>query len=116
MAIELDGRGLEQVNFSLAQKASFMFDVVHEGDDGEVVDHSGSAFKMAFQGKDTYQADECVSATSERIRISIPASVSGALPIGTLNWDMFADTISGESIRICSGKVKVVDTYAKDGE
>lgn len=115
MVIEIGGKGTQEANLTIPQSATFTFDIVHvDEDDEEVIDHSESTFDMAFQGNETYQLDDCVSATADRIRVAIPASTTKSLPIGKMNWDLFANTTLGDSIRLMYGKVTVVDTYAKD--
>ena len=115
--MEIGGKGLAEVNLTIPQATSLTFDVVHKDDQGNVVDHSDSALYMAIQSKDgreTYHMDACASATAQRIRISIPATITDELPLGKLVWDLIATTDEGETLRLCYGGVSVVDTYALD--
>lgn len=117
--MEIGSKGLAEVNLTIPQDTSLTFDVVHKTDSGEVIDHSGSTVHMAFQTKDkktTYVMDSCCSATSELIRVSIPASMTETLPLGKMLWDMIVTTSLGEQVRVCYGTVNVVDTYALDEE
>lgn len=119
MATEIGSRGLAEVNLTLPQDTSLTFDVVHTDDSGNVIDHSGSTVHMALQSKDkktTFVMDSCCSAMSELIRVSIPASVTEALPLGKMNWDMIVTTLLGEQVRVCYGNATIVDTYALDEE
>ncbi len=115
--MEIGGKGLAEVNLTIPQNTSLMFDVVHKDDAGDVIDHSASELHMAFQTKDkkvTYVMDSCCTATSEKIRVNIPATMTEPLPLGKLAWDLIATTALGEQVRICYGNVNIVDTYALD--
>ena len=117
MATEIGSKGLVEVNITLPQSTSLTFDVVHKSDAGEVIDHSQSTARMAFQTKDrktTWAMDSCCTCTAEHIRVTIPASMSEALPLGKLAWDLIVTTSLGEQVRLCYGQVNVVDTYAMD--
>ena len=117
--MEIGSKGLQEVNLTIPQNTSLTFDVVHKTNEGEVIDHSASVLNMAFQSKDKktpYDMDSCCSATSERIRISIPASATESLPLGKLLWDLIVTTQLGEQVRVCYGQVSIVDTYALDEE
>ena len=118
MAIEIGGKGLVEVNLTIPQATSLPFDIIHKSSDGDVIDHSLSTPHMAFQSANgsTMHLDECVDCGAERIRVTIPASITEGLPIGTMAWDLIVATALGEQIRLCYGKVKIVDTYALDGE
>lgn len=117
--MDIGAKGLAEVNLTLPQDTSLTFDVIHTSDTGEVIDHSASSVHMAFQSKDkatTYDADACCTATAEKIRVSIPASLTETLPLGKLNWDMIVTTTLGEQVRVCYGIATIVDTYAMDDE
>lgn len=119
MATEIGSKGLAEVNLVIPQDTSLTFDVVHKDDSGNVIDHSGSTIHMALQSKDkrtTWVMDSCCAATSERIRVSIPATMTESLPLGKMNWDMIVTTQLGEQVRVCYGIATVVDTYALDEE
>ena len=60
--------------------------------------------------------DTCCTCTAERIRVSIPASASEPMPLGKMVWDLIVTTALGEQVRLCYGKVSIVDTYALDEE
>lgn len=115
--MEIGSKGLQEVNLTIPQNTSLTFDIVHKNDSGEIIDHSLSEPHMAFQtsnGETTYTLDSCCVCTAEHIRVTIPASVTEAMPIGSLLWDLIVSTTSGEQVRLCYGKVKIVDTYALD--
>lgn len=117
--MEIGSKGLSEVNLTIPQSTSLTFDVVHKSDVGEVIDHSLSTPHMAFQTTDrstTHILDSCVTCTAERIRVTIPATITESLPIGTMVWDLIIVTELGEQVRLCYGKVKIVDTYALDEE
>lgn len=119
MHMEIGAKGLAEVNLTIPQATSLTFDVVHTDEEGNVFDHSSSTARMAFQTKDkqtTYQMDECVSCAADKIRVTIPASMTEELPLGKMLWDIIVTTDSGEQVRLCYGNVNVVDTYALDGE
>ena len=117
--MEIGSKGLVEANIILPQSTSLTFDVVHKSDEGDVIDHSESTAHMAFQSKDrktTWVMDSCCTCTAERIRVTIPASMTESLPIGKLVWDLIVTTALGEQVRLCYGQVQVVDTYALDEE
>lgn len=117
--MEIGSKGLVEANIILPQSTSLTFDVVHKSDEGDVIDHSESTAHMAFQSKDrktTWVMDSCCTCTAERIRVTIPASMTESLPIGKLVWDLIVETSLGERVRLCYGQVQVVDTYALDEE
>lgn len=117
--MEIGSKGLSEVNLTIPQETSLTFDVVHTDDGGNIIDHSQSIAHMAFQSVDrktTYNLDSCCDCGSERIRITIPASVSEPMPLGSMVWDLIITTQFGEQIRLCYGKVKIVDTYALDDD
>ena len=119
MHMDIGAKGLQEVNLTIPQATSLTFDVVHTDEEGDVFDHSSSTAKMAFQTKDkqtTYQMDECVSCEADKIRVTIPASMTEELPLGKMLWDIIVTTESGEQVRLCYGNVNVVDTYAFDEE
>ena len=115
--MEIGSKGLQEVNLVIPQNTSLTFDVVHKTDAGEVIDHSSSVLHMAFESKDkrtVWVMDSCCAATSERIRVTIPATMTEDLPLGKLNWDLIVTTALGEQVRVCYGNVSIVDTYALD--
>ena len=115
MAIEIGSKGLAEVNLILPQNTSLTFDIVHKTETGEVIDHSQSTARMAFQGaKTTYVLDSCCDCTTERVRVTIPASMTENMPLGKMAWDLIVTTVIGEQVRLCYGKVNIVDTYAFD--
>ena len=117
--MEIGAKGLKEVNLTIPQSTSLTFDEVHTDEEGNVFDHSSSTARMAFQTKNkqtTYVMDACVSCDAEKIRVSIPASMTEPLPLGKLVWDLIVTTDSGEQVRLCYGNVNVVDTYAFDEE
>lgn len=115
--MEIGSKGLAEVNLVIPQGTSLMFDIAHKTEDGEVIDHSQSTAHMAFQSTDkktNYDMSSCCTCTSERIRVAIPASMTEPLPLGKLLWDMIVTTELGEQVRMCYGKVSIVDTYSLD--
>ena len=109
--------GRENVDLKIPQGTSLNFTITHKDADGSVVDHSQSTAKMAFVGKDgNIQLDECCTCSESGIAVSIPASVSRALPLGKMPWDIMVTTAQGDVIRAAYGKVIVIDTYAHDGD
>ena len=107
--------GLEKGTLIIAQNASRIFDITHEDAEGNVIDHSQSTAKMAVQSKKGHwQMDECVTCAADKIRVSIPPSVTKEIPAGKHNWDIFVTTSQGEQIRLVFGEAKVCDTYAMD--
>ena len=109
--------GRENVDLKIPQGTSLNFTITHKDADGNVVDHSQSTAKMAFVGKDgNIQLDECCTCSESGIAVSIPASVSRALPHGKMPWDIMVTTAQGDVIRAAYGKVIVIDTYAHDGD
>lgn len=115
--MEIGSKGLQEVNLTIPQSTSLTFDIVHKSSEGEVIDHSQSTAKMAFQSKDkktTYVMDSCCSCSDTMIRVSIPASMTERLPLGKMVWDMIVTTSLGEQVRLCYGQVSIVDTYALD--
>ena len=117
MAIEIGSKGLAEVNLTIPQSTSLTFDIIHKTESGDVVDHSQSTAKMAFQASNTtYVLDSCCSCDVDKIRVSVPGSMTGTMPVGKMAWDLIVSTSLGEQIRICYGKVAIVDTYAFDEE
>lgn len=119
MAETIGSKGLAEVNLIIPQDTSLAFDVIHTDDSGEVIDHSQSTVHMALQSKDKqdiYVMDSCCSPSVDKIRVSIPASMSVTLPLGKLNWDMIVTTALGEQVRVCYGVATIVDTYSLDEE
>lgn len=117
MSVVIGAKGLEEVTLVIPQSTSLTFDVIHEDENGEAIDHSQSTAKMAFQTKDksrTWHMDECCTCTSEKIRVTIPATITESLPVSKLVWDLFVITTLGEQIRLCFGDVQMADTYAMD--
>ena len=117
--MEIGSKGLKDVNLTIPQNTSLTFYVVHKSENGEVIDHSASTARMAFQSRDkttTWVMDEYCSCAADRITVSIPASVTETLPLGKLMWDIIVTTALGEQVRICYGTVNIVDTYAFDEE
>ncbi len=115
--MQIGSKGLEEVNLVIPQGTSLMFDIVHKTEDGEVIDHSQSTAHMAFQSthkETTYPLDSCCDCSDERIRVAIPATVTGTLPLGKMLWDLIVTTALGEQVRLCYGKVSIVDTYSLD--
>ena len=117
--MDIGSKGLCEVNLTIPQSTSLNFTVVHKDEAGDVVDHSGSTAKMAFQSRDgatTYDLSDCCACTSQAIAVNIPKSVTDGLPLGKLVWDMIVQTQSGGSVRMCYGAVSIIDTYALDGD
>lgn len=117
--MEIGSKGLAEVNLTIPQNTSLTFDVVHKTDSGSVIDHTNSTPHMAFQTTDkrtTYDMSQCCTCTDERIRVTIPASAIEGMPIGKMLWDLIIVTELGEQVRVCYGKVSIVDSYALDEE
>ena len=117
--MEIGSKGLQEVNLVIPQETTLTFDIVHKTEDGEVIDHSQSTAHMAFQSTDkktTYPLDSCCDCSDERIRVTIPATVTESMPLGKMLWDLIVTTAFGEQVRVCYGKVSIVDTYALDEE
>lgn len=122
--MEIGSKGLQEVNLTIPQSTSLTFDVVHKSNDGDVIDHSQSTAHMAFQetrftGSSTplrvnHNLDECCACSSEGVRVTIPATVTEQLPLGKMPWDLIVVTVLGEQVRLCYGKVNILDTYALD--
>ena len=115
--MEIGSKGLQEVNLVIPQETSLTFDIVHKTEDGEVIDHTQSTPHMAFQTTDkktTYDLDSCCDCSDERIRVTIPATVTESMPLGKMLWDLIVTTALGEQIRVCYGKVIIDDTYALD--
>ena len=115
--MEIGSRWLQEVNLTIPQSTSLPFDIVHEDDEGHVVDHRASVPHMKFQTKDkrqTFDLDECVECGAERIRVSIPASITEDLPAADLNWDLIVVMQSGEPVCLVGGKAHIKDSYAMD--
>ena len=115
--MEIGSKGLAEVNLVIPQSTSLPFSIVHKGEDGNLVDHSQSTARMAFQTKDkatTIDLSKCCTCGAEGVSVNIPASVTSNLSVGKMVWDMIVDTQAGESLRLAYGTVTVVDTYAKD--
>lgn len=117
MAQVIGSRGLANADLVIPQGASFDFTVTHKDEQGNAVDHTASTIKMALQGRGgTHQMDEYCTGTSTGVTVAIPASVTAALPVGTLNWDMAAEMSNGEVVFLLWGKAQVVDTYSLDSQ
>lgn len=117
MTTEIGSKGLAEVNLVIPQGTSLPFDIAHTDKDGNPVDHTQSDVKMAFQSKDkatTTDLSEHCTGTETGVHVAIPASVSAALPVGKLVWDMIVTTSAGDAIRMAYGSVSIVDTYALD--
>ena len=115
--MDIGSKGLKEVNLTIPQGTSLVFDIVHTTESGETIDHSQSVAHMAFQSTDkttTYNLDSCCHCGADQIRVTIPASSTESMPLGSLAWDLIVTTIFGEQVRLCYGKVKIVDTYALD--
>ena len=118
MATEIGTIGLAEVNLTIPQGTSLEFTINHEDEDGNPVDHSAADIRMAFQSKDkTRHMDlsQYCSGTETGVSVFIPASFTADIPIGKLLWDMISETENG-TFRLAYGTVRVVDTYALDGE
>lgn len=119
MAIAIGKKGLAEINLVIPQGATFAFAIVHKDAAGEVIDHSESTIRMAFQNRKsavTYDMSEHCTGGAESVTVNIPPSETAALPKGTLAWDIFAETADGTSVRLAYGSASIVDTYALDGE
>lgn len=117
MAIEIGAKGLSEVNLTIPQGTSLTFTVAHKDEEGEAVDHSGSTARMAFQTKDkstTIDLSEYCACGAEGVTVNIPPSVTSALSVGKMMWDMIVTTDQGEALRMAYGGVAIVDTYALD--
>ena len=85
MAVEIGSKGLLEANITLPQSSSLTFTVIHEDEEGVIIDHSGDTASMAFQAKDKslfVDLDSCVTCAENGIYITIPANVSEDLPLG----------------------------------
>lgn len=119
MAVEIGSKGLEEVNLIIPQSTSLAFTIVHKDGSGNVVDHSASTADMAFQTKDksrTFVMDSCVACSDDAIYVVIPATMSEAMPLGKMNWDIIVTDDAGVQTRLCYGLVTIIDTYAMDEE
>lgn len=115
--MEIGSNGLAEVNLTIPQSTSLVFDVVHKDSEGNVVDHSNSTARMAIQTKKAnYVLDECCTCSSQGIHVSITPEISEGLPVGKSPWDMIVEMLGGENVRMCYGTARIVDTYAEDEE
>lgn len=117
--IVIGDKALEEAELILNQNETRTFNLEHIDKNGDVIDHSSSTARMRLQSSDksvNYVMDSCCTCTSEGVRVNIPASMTGSIPVGKYNWDMFVVTELGEQVRLLEGKAKVGDTYAMDEE
>ena len=115
--MDIGAKGLANVNLTIPQSTTLAFSVVHKDSGGHVIDHSQSTVNMAFQSKNqatTYDLDNCCTATDNGIFVTIPATITEALPLDNLNWDLIVEDTYGVVTRLCYGVAKIVDTYALD--
>lgn len=117
--MELGNEGLVEANLTIPQSTSLGFDLVVVDDAGDPVDLTGSDIHMRFQyhGKKIdidRVMDHCCSYVGGAIKVFVPGTETATMPVGTFNWDIIVDTALGESVRICYGDVRIIDTYAKD--
>ena len=114
--MDIGSKGLCEVNLTIPQGCSLTFSVVHKDEEGNVVDHSASTARMAFQKSDKTNIDlsPCCSCGQDGVAITVPASQTAAMEIGKMSWDLIVETASGETMRMAYGKVSIVDTYALD--
>lgn len=118
-ATSIGSNGLAEVNLTIPQATSLEFDVTHTDERGRVIDHTDSSIAVSFQRKDTnavIDISEYCTGTEKGISVHIPASVTAVIPLGYMVWDMVVTMSTGAVVRMCYGKVNVIDTYALDGE
>lgn len=113
--MDIGGKGLANANLTIPQKCSISFDIIHKDSSGEPVDHTGSSIHMAFQSRSaTFDLSDCCSGTETGVIVNITADKTEAIPLGKMSWDIIAETVGGDTIRLVYGNVKIVDTYALD--
>ena len=119
--MDIGKESLSKANLIIPQKTSLEFFVIHKDKNGRVIDHSESVAHMAVQTKDgrtTYQLDSCCTCEADKITVFITPEESAQLPAKAkgLVWDIMVHMADGEVVRVVSGDVTVVDTYACDAE
>ena len=118
--MEIGKDALEIVDLRIPQSSSFDFKIVHKDKKtGRPVDHSGDTLHMAIKERDgniVHDASQYCHADRCCVSVDLPKSFTANLELGkNFGWDIFA--VNGEaSVRLCAGKVKVIDTYALDSE
>lgn len=115
----LGSKGLTTADLIIPQNATFPFLIEHYDKTDALIDHEGWTFDIRLQGKaDTsvnYIWNDYVTEIEPgKISVEIPADVTGSIPVGKYNWDIFATDPYGVSKRLVYGTATVIDTYAKD--
>ena len=115
MAVTLGSEGLLNANLIIVQNASFEVTFTHLGPDDEPIDHTGWDKRARIKKKNVNVVlDRYVTfGDGGDIVLSIPASVTGGLALGSYRWDLMIED-SGDIYRIAYGDAKVVDSYAYD--
>ena len=114
--VTLGSKGLLGADLVLVQSKSHSSVLVHEDESGQAVDHEGWSARCRVKGGDVDVAlDGCVSfGEGGEIWLSIPASVTAALPLGSYDWDLMCEDPAGFVERVCWGKARVYDSYSYD--
>ena len=110
--------GLENAKLILVQNTSRDFAIIHEDEEGHVIDHSQSTAKMAVVDKKTnarFDLSTYCTCTESIIYVAIPATSTAAIPIGKkYEWDIMVETREGKVVRLAYGPAEVFDSYAFD--
>jgi len=115
MTQTLGQKGCLNANLELAQSQALSFEIIHEDEQGNPIDHSGDTGHCRLQRKDHEDVilDSCIDlsdAVEGIVRVNIPGTLTSSIDTGTWVWDLFI----GEC-RLVYGTATVFDTYAMDG-
>lgn len=117
--MEIGSKGLAEARLTIPQACSVTFEIRHKDADGQPIDHTGSILHMALQrmgGGPAVDLGPYCTGTSSGVTVTIPAEATEGIALGLYHWDIIAETIQGETIRLVYGTAEVVDTYALDSE
>lgn len=104
----------DEVELIIPQWATYPVDFSISDTSGEPIDTTGWDCKSRLQqGNVNYVLDSYLEVETGVIHLCIPSEMTGNIPKGRYNFDLFADT-GAEVLRISAGKARVVDTYSYD--
>lgn len=107
--------GLINADLIINQGCSRSFTVIHEDDEGNIIDHTGSIGTIAIEkGNFIKKFNGAVSCGASAIAVTIDANDTKNLSLGEYDWDLIVRMTSGEVIRLIYGIATVTDTYALD--
>lgn len=114
--VTLGTKGLVNADLIFVQNASFSCIFFHQDDQGAPIDHEGwGAWCRLSGGSFELNLNDSISFGDEgAIHFLVTDEQTASIPLGTYDWDLIVEDLTGYATRIAYGRARVYDSWARD--